>query len=622
MTTASELFGQALAQHQAGHFQRAEEYCGQALALEPAHAEALHLWGMLAAMKGQPSEGVARIRRAIAANPAQPLFHFNLGVVLQQLRDWAGAARCYRQAVRIKPDYVDALVNLGGTLQAQGELGEAAASFEQVLRIKPDFAEVHANLGTTLIAQGKRAKGLERLRLAVRIKPAYFEGHFNLGNALRDQGEHAAAVTSYEEAIRIKPDYIKAHNNLAVALADHGQLDEAAASYEQVLRLDPNYFAAHSNLGNVLREQGKLDEAVFSCQRALQLKPDYARAHNNLAAALRDQGKLAESVASYRRALQIDPEYAQARSNLGMTLLLAGDLADGWAEYEWRLKCSGSIPSPSCRPLWDGSPLDGRTLLLFAEQGLGDTLQFIRFAPGLQQQGGRILLECQQPLGTLLENCAGFDRVIPRGSERPQFDVAASLLSLPHLLQTTLETIPAAVPYLVEDGALADRWRAELGALAGTKVGISWQGNPEFRGDRWRSIPLHQFEPLSRVPNVTLVNLQKGPGEEQLAEARNRFTIYDLGSRLDEEAGAFMDTAAIMKSLDLVITSDSATAHLAGALGVPVWVALQWIPDWRWLQDREDSPWYPTMRLFRQSEARKWEEVFEAMAVALASVQA
>jgi hypothetical protein len=291
-------------------------------------------------------------------------------------------------------------------------------------------------------------------------------------------------------------------------------------------------------------------------------------------------------------------------------------LEQGWTDYEWRFKCKrfGSLP-PFHAPLWDGSPLEGRTILIHAEGGLGDTLQFIRYAPLVHRRGGRVILVCQPPLVRLLSLSRGLgvERLLAQGDPLPEYDVHASLLSLPGLLGTTLESVPTDVPYLDAEPQLVESWRRRLGSYPGFKVGIAWQGNPKHCGDRFRSSPLVQFAPVARVPGVHLLSLQKGAGREQLPALQGRFPVTDLGSHL----GDFLDTAAVMKSLDLVISVDTAIAHMAGALGIPVWVALPFAPDWRWLLDREDSPWYPTMRLLRQTRPSWWEDVFHRIAEAL-----
>jgi hypothetical protein len=381
-----------------------------------------------------------------------------------------------------------------------------------------------------------------------------------------------------------------------------------------VLQFQPDHLEAHNRLGILLAKQGRQEEALPHFLAVLRLDPRQARAHNNLGAALSELGRPAEALASFERALELWPDYAEAHKSRAMVRLLRGDFERGWAEYEWRWQCQDFSPRAYRQPPWDGSPLGGRTVLLHTEQGLGDTIQFIRYAPLVRACGGRVVVECERALLPLLRSCPGVADWIAAGAALPEFDVRLPLLSLPRALGTTLATVPAAVPYLAADPDLVARWRRELSFSDGVKVGVVWQGNPKNAADRRRSVPLLQFEPLARVEGVRLVSLQKGPGAEQLAEATGRFPVTDYGSRLDVGAGAFVDTAAAMRALDLVVSCDTAAAHLAGALAVPVWVPLSLAADWRWLLGREDSPWYPTMRLFRQERLGDWAPVFARMA--------
>jgi Glycosyltransferase family 9 (heptosyltransferase) len=300
--------------------------------------------------------------------------------------------------------------------------------------------------------------------------------------------------------------------------------------------------------------------------------------------------------------------------NRALLWLMQGNWTDGWREYEWRLQTKEYRQHALAGPRWDGAPLAGRTIILVAERGLGDTIQFVRYAPLVRERGGRVIVLCQGALQPLLAGAPGIDQLAADDRPLPAFHVHARLHSLPAIFQTTLKTVPAAVPHLEADTALANHWSQELAAYAGYKIGIAWQGSRKFAGDRERSIPLAHFKPLAEVRGVQLVSLQKGPGSEQLRDLGGKFPIIDLGGRLDVSSGAFMDTAAVMKSLDLVVTSDTAIAHLAGALGVPVWVALSSSPDWRWMMERSDSPWYPSMVLFRQHRRGDWGEVFERIA--------
>jgi hypothetical protein len=431
----------------------------------------------------------------------------------------------------------------------------------------------------------------------------------DLGTNLQDQGRVAEAVAAYRRAVELKPDFADAHNNLGTALQDLGRIAEAGACYRRALEFQPNFAEAHSNLGNVYKAQGSLAEAIACYRRALHLAPELADAHNNLGAALEQQGNLSEALVAYEQAVRLRPDFAEAHWNRAQLWLLAGDFGRGWPEYEWRWRIRGLTPPSLSQPIWDGRPLRGKTILLHAEQGLGDTFQFIRYARAAKHGGGRVIVLCQKPLRAILGGCREVDQLVDEATSSVSFDVWCSLMSLPRVLGTTLETIPAAIPYLAAAPDLLAQWDGRLRGHDGFRIGIGWQGHRRYHRDRDRSIPLHCFASLASIPRVRLVSLQKNAGREQMAEVA--FPVADLGDEVDGASGPFMDTAAIMLQMDLVITSDTALAHLAGALGVPVWVALPVVPDWRWMLHRADSPWYPTMRLFRQETRGDWRDVFD-----------
>ena len=380
------------------------------------------------------------------------------------------------------------------------------------------------------------------------------------------------------------------------------------------MQLKPDFAQACNNLGNVFSRQDNLDEAMTWYREALRFNPDYAGAHYNLGNCLTQQEKLEEALACYGRASAAQVPLCAGALEPFLGVVAARRFSTGLAGIRMALDQAGVVRRQFAQPRWDGSPLQGRTILLYAEQGLGDTIHFIRYLALVKKQGGTVILECQPQLVRLLAGAPGIDRLIPAGCPLPAFDVHAPLLSLPGIFHTALDTVPATVPYLNADADLVEYWRRELEPVGRFKIGIAWQGQPTFRFDRQRSIPLTHFAPLAQVPGVQLIALQKGPGTDQLRALVGRFPVLDLSSRLDEANGAFMDTAAVMMNLDLVISSDTAVPHLAGALGVPVWLALALVPDWRWLLHRADSPWYPCMRLFRQKCFGQWEEVFNRMA--------
>ncbi len=369
---------------------------------------------------------------------------------------------------------------------------------------------------------------------------------------------------------------------------------QAIECYDYALRLHPDHADALNNLGTALQHLGRFDEAIRCFRQAVQINPRHPDAHNNLGCAFAENGKYTEAADCYEEALRIDAGNKMALWNRGNLRLLQGDLEGGWADAECRADLPGVVSLLFQQPRWDGSALMGKTILVYPEGGLGDTINFLRYLPLVKACGGKVLFGCQQALCALLSGISGIDRIIAVGSPLPSFDVQISLLGLPRIFATTLATIPAEIPYVAADPLLVEMWRKELEKFDGFKVGISWSA-----GSKKRSIRLAIFERLARVKNVRLISLQKGIATDQIPALGGRFSVLDLGDRLDQKA-PFLDTAAVMRNLDLVVSVDTAVTHLAGALGVPVWVPLLFNPDPRWLLNRSDSPWYPTMRLFRQ----------------------
>jgi tetratricopeptide (TPR) repeat protein len=495
------------------------------------------------------------------------------------------------------------------------DLAAAERSCNEILQADPGHAEATHLLGMIAHRVGKHDKAVEYIQKAITLQELGKAAlNSNLGLAYQSLGKPDEAAACYRQAIALKPNFSEAHFNLGNVLQEQGKLDDAIACYRRAIALKPESPEAHNNLGHALQEQGHLEEAIACYRQAIALKPDHVEALNNLGLSLQEQGRREEASTCYDQALKLNPQLANAHLNRSFLLLSTGNFAEGWKEYEWRWQCKPLTPPSFPQPRWDGSDLKGKTILLYAEQGLGDTLQFVRYAPLVKKRGGTVLLGCQKALARLLESAKGIDRLVPFGSGMPAFDVYIPLISLPGLFGTTADNVPGEVPYLSANAGLVDHWRKQFESIKAFKVGIAWQGNSQYKGDRQRSIPLAQFTPLAWLDGVRLISLQKVAGVEQIAPLADRLPILDLGDRLDEASGPFMDTAAVMKNLDLIITSDTAVAHLAGALGVPTWVALPAVPDWRWLLDREDSPWYPTMRLFRQKERGNWEEVFQRIA--------
>jgi tetratricopeptide (TPR) repeat protein len=608
----------ALAQreHHAGRLDEAATAYRKILAIRPDVAEVRNDLGIILAQAGKLDLAAAQFDKAIALKPDLPEAHFNLGNVLKDRGRLSEAAARFEQALALRPNYAEAHNNLGIVSRDQGKLDQAKAHYEHAIALRPDYAEAHNNLGNILWKQDKLDEAAARFEYAIALRPGYAEAHNNLGNVLLQQDKLEQAVARFEHAIALWPDYTEAHSNLGSALWKQGKLDEAVTRFEQALALRPDYVEAHNNLGNVFAQQDKLDQAVARFQHAIALRPDFADAHCNLAKVLLTQYQVDQATARYEQALALRPDYADAQHGLAACYLLEGNYERGWPAYEGRLRMPGIFSPPSI-PRWTGQPLAGRRILLLTEQGLGDTIQFVRYARLLKERGARVVLAAQPALGGLLASHPDVDELVLLGSavEVPRCDYYLPLLSAPCELRTDASTIPCQVPYLWADPKLTDQWRQELAAVDGFKIGIIWQGSRTYSVDRWRSIPLARFAPLAALPGVRLISLQKGFGSEQVATVD--FPVLDLSSRLDETAGPFMDTAAVIRNLDLVVAPNTGIAHLAGALGAPVWVALHFAPDWRWLRDRDDSPWYPTLRLFRQKALGQWPEVFERIAAAV-----
>ncbi len=459
--------------------------------------------------------------------------HWRIAIQHHQGGQLQAAEQIYRQILQAEPNHADAIHLLGVLAHQVGQLGIAIETIERAIRLKGNAFIFHNNLGIALEDQGKPDEAVACYRRALELKPDFAEAHGNLGNALQNQGKLDEAVACFRRALELKPEYAETHYNLGNAWKDQGKPDEAIACYRRALELKPDIAEAHSNLGNALQNQGKLDETVACYRRALELKPAYAEVHSNLGLALQEQGKLDEAVACFRRALELKPDFAEAHYNLGLAWLLLGNFEQGWPEYESRYKNRELTPRSS-QPLWDGSPLQSRTILLHMEQGWGDTLQFIRYARLIKQSGGRVALSCPLSLVNLLSSCPDIDWLPSETSPLPEFDVHAPLLSVPGLLKTSLTTIPSSVPYLFADPPLIDHWRQELSTPAALTIGIAWQGNPTYRLDRQRSIPLARFAPLAQLDGVKLFSLQKGLGTQQIDAVKDQVAVVDLGSRLDQ----------------------------------------------------------------------------------------
>jgi len=517
----------------------------------------------------------------------------------------ASAQAHYREILALEQDHFDALHLLGVIDYQQQDYAAAETLIRQAIAIKPEQAGPYSNLGLVLQDQQRYEEALLCFAQAIKLQPGHAEAHNNHGNALRSLRRYEAALTSYEQALRLKPDYAVAYSNRGNVLQNLKRYDEALLSYEQALRYQPDYADAHNNLAHALRYLNRTEDALASCVRALQLRPDYAEAFLNAGNLLQDLQRYQEALAPYQRAQQLQADYAEAHLNEGLCRLTLGDFKLGWEKYEWRWASAthDSLRRDFEQPLWLGqTSLQGKTVLLHAEQGLGDTLQFCRYVTQVAALGATVLLEVQAPLRGLLEPLPGVARVLVRGEPLPRFDFHCPLLSLPLALRTELTTIPAQVPYLHADPARVEAWRQRLASYPRPLIGLVWSGNPTHVNDHNRSIPLTTLAPLFQGAG-SFISVQNQMVDAD-REAFARFGIIDVTDALHD----FSDTAALLVCMDRLITVDTVAAHLAGALGLPATVMLPYNADFRWLTERADSPWYPTLKLIRQTRRGDWHE--------------
>jgi len=448
-------------------------------------------------------------------------------------------------------------------------------------------------------------------------EPDYSDEYYKKAVDFQNRGMLDEAITFYQKTIESNPKHSKALFNLGVALQKKGLIDKAILYYEIAIGINQDFVEAHHNLGVAYNEQGLFDEAIICFQRTVQIKPDHAGAYYNLGNTFVAKGQFQEALQSYQKAIDIFPDFADAHWGVALLHLRLGNFEDGWKGYEWRWKLKDIMVGRNFpQPLWDGSDIRDKTILLHAEQGLGDTIQFIRYAPLVSMKGARVIIECQKELVSLLKSVQGVEHVLARDESLPEFDIHCALLSLPYLLKTTLKSIPNEVPYFRVDATLVEKWRSKLSAEGSPlKIGLAWSGDLRVKYGHERSCPLENFSPFGKFENLIFYSLQKGGPSRQVFSPPESMSIIDHAIEIND----FSETAALIENLDLVISVDTAVAHLAGALGKPVWVLLPFVADWRWMLHRDDSPWYPTMKLFRQPSRGKWEPVIAAMADELRS---
>ncbi len=586
------------------------------ISLKPDDADAHYNLGNALKEQGKLKEAIICYKEAIELNPINADLYCNLGNTFKEHGNFAEAIECYRKASELDPKNTGFHCNLGAAFQESGALEEAILSYKEAVKLDPDYAMAFSNLGSALQESGKPEEAITSYERAIELNPDYTEAHNNLGTSLLERGKPEEAITCHKRAIELNPDCAEAHNNLGTALMEQGNFDSAITSYKRALLLKPEYAEAHNNLGTALMAQNKFDAAIISHKKAIELKPDYAEAYNNLGTVHDGTGKHEEAIGNYMQAIELKPDYVQAHLNLSFALLLTKNFKKGLQEYEWRLRLKRRTPETNQKPMWDGSSLNGKSILVYTEQGVGDSIQFARYLPMIKAQGGNVIFECHNSLLRLLKNCTGIDKIIESSSNivpGVQFDFHIPLLSLPGLFGTNMDSIPQNLSYIKPDPVLASQWRSKFDHDNNLKIGIVWAGNPEHINDHNRSCSLNDFAHLTSIQELTFYSLQKGLASAEANNHPNGIKIVNL----DNELSDFADTAAAIDNLDLIIAVDTAVAHLAGAIDKPVWTLLPFVPDWRWMHERDDSPWYPSMRLFRQTQLNDWAEVFDQVKTAL-----
>ena len=622
---------EAIVFHQSGQLQRAEQIYQQVLQISPSNADALNLLGFLAYQVGRCEVAANLIAKAIEVDSKQYIFFINLGLVRQEQGELDKSIEAYHKAIEINPNDSDVYNNLGNTLQEQGELDKSIEAYHKAIEINPNDARIYYNLGAAQKKQGKLDNAIQTYQQAIEINPDDAEIYNSLGTTLQKQEKLDQAIQVYRRALEINPNYSEAFYNLGLALQEQGELDQAIQAYHRALDVNPSYSEAYNNLGIALKEQENLDDAIQAYHRALEINPNYSEAYNNLGNVLKEQGKLDDAVLAYRSALGINPDYSEAHNNLGLVLLLQGNFSSGWREYEWRLKCKelGFFLNKRDFPqvFWNGSDLNGKTILVWAEQGIGDEIMLASMLPTLLKMNSNIIVECDKRLVPLFQRSFPFIQFVPREDPaNPKLldttiDYQIPMGSLGQWLRADKDAfLPKQESYLQacpnRVGQLQEKYRS----LAGDKllVGISWKSTGiEKKRAQTKNAPLKHWTPILSQKDCYFVNLQYGNIREEI-EAYTIATGYPI--YIDEEIDPLSDLdgfAAQVSVLDLIVSTSNTTVHMSGGLGKKVWGLLSSRPDWRWMLEEENTPWYQTVRLFRQEKSGDWEGVFQRISSAL-----
>lgn len=634
--------------HRQGLLQEASEIYQAILREEPEHAESMHLMGLIAVQSGMTKAAIDWFIKALQIEPGNPKYHNNLATAYLDLEDYVSAINEYDSAIKYKQDYIDAYFNKGIALIHLKQYEQAIEAFKHTLSLDTNFAEALILLGNSLKEVGRVSEAINSYEKAKLLTPDNASLLYNLGNAYKAQNQLNLAREQYDKCISIAPDFIGAYVNRGVVLKELGYLEEALASQEQAIAIDSKCAEAYLNSGNVLKELGRFEEAlvrydhaitnkadyieaylnrgvsleklnrsyeaIASFDKAISIYNDYAEAYFNKGRSFEKLSRFDEALACYEKAISINGEYADAYWNKSLVLLLKGQFSDGLSLYEWRWRIDKGGPEKrrfSKPMLLQEHDIQGKTILLHAEQGLGDTLQFIRYVSMVIDRGAQVILEVQKPLYEIFKDLPGISVLIKKGDPLPVFDLHCPLLSLPLIFKTELSSIPGPTYFPVVKQEKLKIWKEKLGIKSKPRVGLVWSGSALHKNDQNRSLPLEILQ--SYLPQeFEYICLQKEVRDTDI-ELMKHGNINCVKEHIID----FADTAALCELMDLVISVDTSVAHLAASQGQSTWLLLPFIPDWRWMLEREDSPWYPSIKIYRQQSARDWESVLQKVKIDL-----
>ena len=638
----STIFNQAIALHQQGQMSAAKALYEQIISRKPQHSNAVRLLGLAHKEMGNFEASEANFTKAIRLQPNYCDAYYNRGNLYHQLGRFSAALADYERAIKFKPNFLEALMDRATALKDLGEYDRAIAGYNKLLHINPLVAEAYYNKGVTYITTKALNLAIASFEKAISIKPEYAEAHYQLGLILQELGEFSAAADSYQIAIRLIPNLLIAYLNRGVCLAEGGDYTAAISNFDHAIEIQPDFFEAYINRGVTHRRYGHADAAVASHQAAIRIRPDEATAHYNLGVALQDLRRFNEAIPAYaeairlrsnytlallniglshaelldfkeaisyyNQAIDIDKNYVDAYWNKALALLSIGDYSEGWKLYEWGLgkaDMRGSKRNLTQALLTSGTAIDGKRIYLYPEQGFGDTIQFYRYVKEIKSRGAHVILEAPPALFDLFNGLRDVDTLVSAGMDIPHFDLHCPLLSLPSFCHTDLNTIPSPDRYLQADTHKVAKWSSKLGERTKLRIGLAWSSVSVFRNDKWRSMAFEDLQEILPPDKYDLICLQKEVKDVDKESFSKRPDIRFFGNDLSD----FSETAALIENLDLVISTCTSIPHLGAALGKPTWVMLAHSADWRWLLDREDSPWYESIKLYRQKKDGDWDSV-------------